>query len=170
MQTDQRHSVLERKLFSIDAFPQSRGVGRAALEREIFPAHDAVAPADLAEAQNEIRRKEVGDLSFVVTNGASGSHAQFLEGFSIKQTVDALSDGQASLSMLTRHAVFAAHAFCQCALSMKFVNFVVPGHSCEPTPFAVWPWREESKGRTMAEPEVFARLSAETEQIRRARY
>ena len=76
VQADQRHFVLQRQFLGIDALAQARSVGRAALEGEVLAADDAGAPGDGTKAEDEIGRREAGEIAGGVALGAAGRRAE----------------------------------------------------------------------------------------------
>ena len=132
MQADQRHLVLHRQLFRIDALAQACDIGRAAGKGEILAADNDLPAIDLGKPEHEVGRRERFQVAVVVQFGATGGLAHLTKTVLVDQRVDALADREAALVVLQRDRVVAA-LFCrQLAALVDFVDFTLPSHSSLP--------------------------------------
>ena len=104
----QRHLVLHRQVFGVDALAQAGGIRRTTLQGEVLAAHHQPPTVDAAEAHHIVRGYESGQPVVIVVVRDGGGQALLLEGARIEQGVDALADGESAASVLLGDALFAA--------------------------------------------------------------
>src|SRR5262245_14095250 len=75
-----------------------------AARREVVGADDGGATGDPPPTSDVVRRREVGDATFVVVGGEPGDAADFAEGSRVEQQIDALAAAELAAAALPHHA------------------------------------------------------------------
>ena len=115
-------------MFGVDAFTQTRRIGRTTFQRKVFAAHRHSATVDGTKTYDIVRRGIFHQLIAIIVNRAGGCSAVLLERTIIKQHIDALADGHSSTRMLLGNTSLATLLLRQIAPPLQLFDFVFPAH------------------------------------------
>ncbi len=128
-----RQAKIVRHLLGHQRLGGDRGVGRTAAHGEIVADHDHGAAVDLAAAEHAVGRRQVLEFVVFVVFGDPGNRADLVEGILVDQSVDALTNREPALVMLTLDLVNASHLARERFAPSELVELRLPVHSYPPS-------------------------------------
>jgi hypothetical protein len=136
---DDGHAVFRRHALDRADLFLDGGVGGGAADGEVIARdHDGTA-VNQAAAGDAVGGREVDQVAVGVVFGFAGDGADFVEGATVEQAVDAFAHVQAAALALAVDAGGAAHFASHCLAGAQFVEFRLPAHFCH-VPTLSWPW------------------------------
>ena len=150
--SNQRHSKVNCKFFSVDALAKTRGIGRTAFQRKILAPNDYSAPVHLSKSNDVVGRGKRRNLTCLILLGKARAWTVLSEGSCIDQVTNSLPNSQTPFFMVFGNVLatplLSAQPF-RCSISSISLS-----QSVMPSPL----FFESSRDRTSNQPHHYSSL------------